>query len=360
VKSFLAVLAATGLAAATVAAQSGSTTSASGWKAPRTADGRPDLQGVWSNNSVTPMTRPPQWKDKASLTDAEVNELKSLVAQSVDQGGDAVFQNLVQIALNLKESGNYKQVSYDPTTGNYNQFWMVERDWDNRTSLITDPPDGQFPALTPQAQARRASGRRQGPVVEGSESGPRGRADGPEDRPLSERCISYGAPRTGTGYNSYVQIVQAPESVVILQEMIHDARLVPLDGRPHLPESVRQLHGDPRGHWEGDSLVVETTNFINGFQGSTPNVRLTEKYTRVSDDYINWEITVNDPDTWVQPWTFMIRLKHTNDQLYEYACHEGNHSMIGILAGARAEEKAAAEAAAKKTAAAAPKKPVSR
>ena len=132
-------------------------------------------------------------------------------------------------------------------------------------------------------------------VVEGSESGPRGRADGPEDRPLSERCITYGAPRTGTGYNSYVQLIQSPETVVILQEMIHDARLVPMNGTPHLPKGVRQLHGDPRGRWEGDTLVVESTNFIGGFNGSTPDVKLTERYTRVSQDYINWEITVDDP-----------------------------------------------------------------
>jgi hypothetical protein len=341
VKRLLAALVAVGLAAVSLAAQS----AGSSWQVPRTPDGHPDLQGVWSNNSVTPMTRPAQWKGKTSLTDAEVNELKDLVAKYVDQGGDAVFGNFVQIALNMKEKGGYDQISYDPTTGNYNQFWMADRDWDNRTSLITDPADGQMPALTPAAQARRAAGRGNGPVVVGSETGPRGRADGPEDRPLSERCISYGAPRTGTGYNSYVQIIQSPESVVVLQEMIHDARVVPMDGKPHLPASVRQLHGDPRGRWEGDTLVVETTNFVNGFQGSTPNVKLTERYTRVSQDYINWEIRVDDPETWVQPWTFMIRLKHTDDQLYEYACHEGNYSMVGILAGARAEEAKAAAAA---------------
>ena len=335
---FFGALAAIGLAAATLTAQQAATP----YTVPRTADGRPDLQGVWSNNSVTPMTRPPQWKDKTSLTDAEVNELKGLLAQSVDQGGDALFQSLVLVALSMKESGKFKQVSYDPTTGNYNQFWMSERDWDNRTSLITDPPTGLMPALTPEAQARRALGRGQGPVVEGSESGPRGRADGPEDRPLSERCVSYGAPRTQTGYNSYTQIVQSPSNVILLQEMIHDARIVPIGGPSHLPSTVRQLHGDPRGHWDGDSLVVETTNYINGFQGSTANVRLTEKFTRASQDYINWEVTVNDPDTWVQPWTYMVRLKRTDEQLYEYACHEGNRSMVGILAGARAEEKAAA------------------
>ncbi len=162
---------------------------------------------------------------------------------------------------------------------------------------------------------------------------------------MSERCITYGAPRTGTGYNSYVQLVQSPETVVILQEMIHDARVVPMSSLPHLPKSVRQLHGDPRGRWEGDTLVVESTNFIGGFQGSTPDVKLTERYTRVSQDYVNWELTVDDPATWERPWTMMIRLKRTDDQVYEYACHEGNHSMIGILAGARADEAKAAAAA---------------
>lgn len=346
-RSLLAFVVAVGLAAVSLGAQSGT------WKVPRTPDGRPDLQGVWSNNSVTPMTRPPQWKDKSRLTDAEVQELKQIVARYTDQGGDAIFGSLVQLALEAKEKGEFNQTSYDRTTGNYNQFWMADRDWDNRTSLITDPANGDFPPLTPAGEERRAAREKQQRlVVEGSESGPRGRADGPEDRPLSERCISYGAPRTGTGYNSYVQIVQSPETVVILQEMIHDARVVPINGQPHLPKHVRQLHGDPRGRWDGDTLVVETTNFINGFQingfqGSTADVKLTERYTRVSPDYVNWEITVDDPATWVRPWTFMIRLKQTTDQVYEYACHEGNHSMIGILAGARAEEAKAAAAAAK-------------
>ena len=123
---------------------------------PRTPDGRPDLQGVWGNNSVTPMTRPTQWKDKTSLTDAELEELKKMATQYVDQGGDAIFGNFVQLMLNAKDQGAFKQVSYDPTTGNYNQFWMADREWDNRTSLITDPPDGLFPPLTPEAVARRA------------------------------------------------------------------------------------------------------------------------------------------------------------------------------------------------------------
>jgi hypothetical protein len=347
VKQFIAVLVAVGFTAASIMAQTGSTTAqtskaaSTNWKAPRTPDGKPDLQGVWSNNSVTPMSRPTQWRDKTSLTDAEVRELQMLLTRYVDEGGDAIFGNYVQMALNLKESGKYRQVSGD-ITGNYNQFWMAGRDWDNRTSLIIDPPNGQMPALTAAAQARRARPAAPRPVLEGSGGGPRGRADSHEDRSFGDRCISFGAPRTGTGYNSYLQITQSPEAVIVLQEMIHDARIVPLDGRPHLPSNIRQLHGDSRGRWEGDTLVVETTNFINGFQGSTPNVTVTERFTRLEPDYLNWQLTVNDPDTWVQPWTFMIRLKKTDEQLYEYACHEGNHSMVGILAGARAEEAKAA------------------
>ena len=142
----------------------------------------------------------------------------------------------------------------------------------------------------------------------------------------------------GANYNSYTQIIQSPETVVLLQEMIHDARVVPMTSKPHLPKKIRQLHGDPRGRWEGDTLVVETTNYINGFQGSTPDVKITERYTRVSPDFINWQITVDDPATWTKPYTFMVRLKKAEGQIYEYACHEGNYAMEGILGGARAEE----------------------
>ena len=339
-----AILAAVVLTAASVvaslAAQSSGTSNAAsgstpaGWTVPRTPDGRPDLQGVWGNNSVTPMTRPRQWKDKTSLTDAELQELKQMAAKFVDQGGDAIFGNFIQQMLDAKDKGSFAQVSYDPTTGNYNQFWMADREWDNRTSLIIDPPSGEFPPLTPEAEARRAAAR--------AKPRARGPSDGPEDRPLSERCISYGAPRTGANYNSYVQIIQSPATVVLLQELIHDARIVPMTPRPHLPTRVRQLHGDPRGRWEGDTLVVETTNYLNGFQGSTPDVKVTERYTRVSPDFIHWEITVDDPATWTRPYTFMIRLKRTDALIYEYACHEGNYAMEGILAGARREEAEAA------------------
>ena len=331
-KHLHAGLAAAALLAVSLSAQStpGAPGAAPDWKVPRTRSGHPDLQGVWGNNSVTPMSRPRQWKDKASLTEAELAELKQMAATFVDQGGDAIFGNFIQQILDAKDQGSFKQISYDPTTGNYNQFWMAEREWDNRTALIIDPPDGQFPPLTPAAEARRAAARTR--VRE------RGPADGPEDRPLSERCISYGAPRVGANYNSYVQIIQSPATTVLLQEMIHDARVVPMTGQPHLPAHIRQLHGDPRGRWEGDTLVVETTNYLNGFQGSTPDVKLTERYTRVSPDFINWQVTVEDPNTWTRPYTFMIRLKRTDALIYEYACHEGNYAMEGILAGARREE----------------------
>ena len=366
-KHACALLAAVVMAALPLTAQSGLSQAtqygaAKGWKVPRLADGRPDLQGVWGNNGVTPMTRPPQWEGREFLTDAEVKDLKAIVARYADEGGDAIFGDIVQLALAATSSGKFDQTSYDASTGNYNHFWMSEREWDNRTSQIIDPPNGQMPPLTAAAQARLARGENKD-VVEGSEHGPRGPADGPEDRPLSERCVTYGVPRIRAGYNSYTQIVQSPKTVVLLQELIHDARIVPMSSlpaataatsAPALPKHVRQLHGVPRGWWEGDTLVVQTTNFLNGFQvnvgggnvlgSSTPDVILTERYTRVSPDYINWAITVEDPATWTKPWTFMIRLKRTDALLYEYACHEGNTSMFGMLAGARLDEAKAAAA----------------
>jgi len=302
---------------------------------PRTADGHPDLSGVWANNSVTPLERPKQWAGKDRLTDAELEQLKREISQVYDEGGDAIFQNVVEAALEKR-----KLKSYDPSTGNYNQFWMVDRDIDNRTSLVTDPPDGHMPPLTPQAQAKR--GR---PVVgEVREGGPAGRADGPEDRPLGERCITFGAPRTGAGYNSYFQIVQSPTTVGILQETIHDVRVIPVDARPHLVSDVRQWLGDSRGRWEGDTLVVESTNYNSRSVpfGATEKLKTVERFTRTSPDYINWEVTFDDPATWTRPWTLMVRLKKEAKEIYEYACHEGNYSLPGILGGFRAKEKAAA------------------
>ena len=225
-------------------------------------------------------------------------------------------------------------------TGNYNQFWNADREIDNRTSLITDPPDGRIPPLTPEAELRQKN-----------QPGRPAKADGPEDRSAEERCITFNVPRTRAGYNSYFQFVQSANTVAILQESIHETRTIPIGTSPHVPATVRQWLGDSRGHWEGDTLVVDTTNFLPEavLNGATENLHLIERYTRVSEDYLDWEITWIDPATWTKPWTEMIRLKRSDELVYEYACHEGNYALPDILAGARAEEKAAAEAAAKKS-----------
>jgi hypothetical protein len=230
--------------------------------------------------------------------------------------------------------------------GGYNAFWIdpgervLRVDGQARSSIIIDPPDGRVPAYTPAARERIAK-------TQAARKAAGGEFDHPELRPLGERCITSFGNNAGPPmlpnyfYNNNYSIVQSKDTIVILTEMVHDARVVRIGGQ-HAPPGVRKWFGDSIGRWEGDTLVIETTNFSNGFQGSSPAVKLTERYTRVSHDFLHWEITVDDPETWVRPWTFMIRLKRTDDQLYEYACHEGNHSMIGILAGARAAEAKAA------------------
>jgi hypothetical protein len=243
--------------------------------------------------------------------------------------GDTVFVSVLQ---NLKgEKQGFK--STDGQTGDYSSVWLVERNFDNRTSLITDPPDGRLPALTPAAQKRQAD-----------LAALRNRLpEGPEDRSLSERCITFGAPRLGAGYNSYYQIVQSPDTVVIDMETIHDARIIPVDGRPHLPPSVHTWLGDSRGHWEGDTLVVDTTNYKAGaFMNASDKLHVIERFTRTGPETLKYEVTIDDPQTWTKPWTAMIPLSHSRDFMFEYACHEGNEGLAGILSGARAEEKAAA------------------
>src|SRR5213594_1323017 len=302
------------------------------WTAPRTVDGQPDLQGVWANNNATPLERPAALAGKPLLTDAEVAALKAKAGELFSGDGDAAFGDDVFTAI---VSGATKFVSSDAGTGNYNQFWIADRDFDNRTSLITDPPDGRIPPLTPEAKTRRQS-------VD-QDRNLRG-FDGPESRSLSERCITYGAPRIQAAYNSYYQIFQTRDTVVILMEMIHDARIIPLDGRLHVGENIRQWLGDSVGHWEGDTLVVDTTNYSpkSNFRGSHQNLHVIERFTRVSPSRIDYQITLDDPATWVRPWTLMIPLKKTNEEIYEYACHESNEAMVGILSGARAKEKAEA------------------
>jgi hypothetical protein len=222
----------------------------------------------------------------------------------------------------------------------YNDFW-----WDRgtkvvktrRTSMVVDPPDGRIPALTPEAQkkaAERVEYRRLHP------------ADGPEHRPLAERCVLWptaGPPMLPSAYNNNYQIVQAPGYVMILVEMIHDARIIPTDGRPHLPPGVRQWLGDSRGRWEGNTLVVETTNFTDKttFRGSGDTLRLIERFTRTDPGTLTYEFTVEDETSFVRPWTAEIPMVKAEGPLFEYACHEGNYGMENVLAGARAEEKRA-------------------
>ena len=305
------------------------TSAAKGWTLARTPDGQPDLQGVWSNNTVTPLERPKQFGTRQFLTDEELTTLKQRAAQLFAGDGDAAFGDTLFETL-LTDTKKF--VSRDGRTGDYNQFWLVERDWNNRTSLITDPPDGRLPALTAEGESRQAAAAaaRQRPAA------------GPEDRSLSERCITFGVPRLQAAYNSYYQIVQSSGYVAIMMETIHDTRIVPLDNRPHVPQDIRQWHGDPRGHWEGNTLVVETTNFSpkSNFRGAAENLRLVERFTRVGPDTLNYEVTVTDPTIWTRPWTAMIPLRRSTDLVYEYECHEGNSGLAGILAGARAEEKA--------------------
>jgi hypothetical protein len=291
---------------------------------PRTVDGKPDLQGIWANNSATPLERPKSLHGRALLTDEEVAALRKRYAEIFAGDGDAAFGDGIFEAV-LSDVKKYKPTTFDASTGNYNAFWLVEREFDNRTSLINDPPDGRIPALADGAAGRQA--RRT----------PRSN-DGPEGRSLAERCISYGVPDLLAGYNSYYQIVQTTDHVVIHAEKIHDARIIPLDGRPHTPAALKAWLGTSRGRWDGDTLVVETRNFTNGFRGASEQLVITERYTRVSANTLNYEVTIDDPDTWTKPWTFMIPLRHTDELIYEYACHEGNSSLAGILAGARVEE----------------------
>ena len=296
------------------------------WTMPRTSDGQPDLQGVWANNNATPLERPKQLADKAALGEQELAKLKERADELFnDDSGDAAFGDSV---FSAALAGAKTFTSSDAQTGNYNQFWVVEREFsDNRTSLVIDPPDGRIPEMTPAGQAKRAE-----------QSAHRARLPHrPEDRSLGERCITFGVPRLGAGYNSYYQIFQTPDSVAILSEMIHDVRIIPLDGRPHIDKRLRQWHGDSRGRWEGDTLVVETRNYSpkSSFRGSSENLQLVERFTRVGPDTLEYEVAVEDPTTWTAPWTAMIPLKKSEDAIYEYACHEGNYSMESMLAGAR-------------------------
>jgi hypothetical protein len=304
------------------------------WTVPRTVDGQPDLQGTWSNTNATPLERPVEFAGRASLTEAEVATLRARSARLFNGDGDAAFGDQLFIALLTNPD---KFTSSDGRTGDYNQFWLPDRVFDNRTSLITDPPDGRIPALTPAATRRAAAEAAARPVLPA----------GPEDRSLSERCITFGVPRTQPAYMSYYDIVQSRDAVVFRMETIHDARVIPLDGRPHPGRRIQNWLGDSRGHWEGDTLVVDTTNFSpkSNFRGAHENLHLVERFSRVSPDRLQYEFTVADDTTWTRPWTAMIPFQRSRAPIYEYACHEGNLGLAGILSGTRAEERAEAAAA---------------
>jgi hypothetical protein len=311
-------------------AQSSPAKAASAAKAytpPRTPDGKPDLQGVWNSATLTPFERPKEYANKEFFTPEEAAAYSKAELQRVD--GDR------------RDGGTAADVGRA-----YNEFWRDRGTLspDLRTSMVIDPPNGRIPPLTPQAQK----------IVAQRRDANRGHQfDGPENRGLAERCISVrnaGPPMIPTNYNSNYQIVQTPGYVALISEQIHDVRIIPTDGRAHVSENVRLINGDSRGHWEGNTLVVETTNFTDrtAYENSGEHMKLTERFTRTGPNTMMYEFTVNDPESFTKPWTARYPMAKVNEMIYEYACHEGNYGLAGSLSGARAEERAAAEAAAKK------------
>ena len=291
------------------------TAGADTWDALRTPWGDPDLQGTWDFGTITPLERPQGLEDQAFLTSEEVAGLNAAaeIRASSDRREELTPEQDVALA--------------------YDQFW-----WDrgialDRTSLIVDPPDGRLPPYTQEGQERRDASR------DGYDSW--------EDRGLTERCLVYRpVPVLSTGYNNHNVIVQAPGYVTMYQEQIHEIRIIPLDGRPHLGENIRPWLGDSRGHWEGTTLVVETTNFHEktNYVGSGGNRHVVERFTPVSADTLRYSFTVTDPTTWTRPWTGEVPWRRDARPVFEYACHEGNYGMVNLLAGERALEKAAADA----------------
>ena len=314
-------------------------------EAPRTPWGAPDLQGVWDFRSLTPLERPAELADQAFLTEEEA---ASLEQAAIDRNAE-----LWNRAASRTVAGANVDRGEDGQPGFYNNFWLdggtapVET---GRTSLIVDPPDGRIPPLTRAAAERRAAIERERRGVNRHAPTPGGFVEDLGPNALQLRCITgfnSGPPMTPGGYNQNVQLFQTPDQVVLLNEMNHNFRVIPLDGRSG--SGIPQWTGESRGHWDGDTLVVETTSFLRETsfaQGQTDaHLRLTERFTRVSADTLMYEATVDNPTVWTSPWTYEIPMKWNEQPLYEYACHEGNYGLYNILAGARAEE-AAAEAAA--------------
>jgi hypothetical protein len=288
-----------------------------------TAWGDPDLQGVWDFRTITPLERPEELADKEVLTaeEAALYEQETLAARNKDRRAE----DGISAARDVSNA--------------YNQFWWDYGDRlteDRRTSLVVDPPDGRIPRKQSAGELAGLFGNRI--------------PAGPEDRPLWERCIigfNSGPPMLPSAYNNNVQLFQTADYVVILNEMVHSARIVPLDRRPHLAPDIRQQVGDSRGHWDGETLVVESTNFLRetGFTGSGANLHLVERFRRVDENTLVYEFTVNEPEKFSHPWTAVIPMQRNAEPMFEYACHEGNYGMTNLLSGARAEERAAVSSA---------------
>ena len=327
----LVVASVTYLQAAGQQAASRPATASGGWVVPRLADGRPDLEGVWENNSATPLERPQQFAQKPRLSDAELADLQRRAAALFGPEAEAVFGDALYLTLlaNSKPGGL-------GATGTYSQNWLPDRYFEHRTSLIVDPADGKLPPPTDKGRRDRAAARRSGQ-----------RADAVQDMSIQDRCIHYGFPDLFAAYMSVYRITQTPQYVAIQLEKIHDTRIIPLDGRPHVSSALRQYLGDSRGRWEGDTLVVETTNFhpsgnpMGGYSTlSDENLRLIERFRRTADDTLEYTFTVDNPTMWTKPWTAVINWKRSRSELFEYACHEGNYSLRGMLAALRAEDAA--------------------
>jgi len=297
---------------------------------PRMPDGHPDLQGVWANNGMTPLERPQHFGQRATMSDAELADLKKK-AQALQDGGDAFFADELFTAA---VEGKTKFTSADTQTGNYDQTWLSDRIWDNRTSLIIDPPDGRIPPLAAGAAERARA-------AEAAARKGRGPADSAADLSLGTRCVSYGTPNIRAGYQSYFEITQGPGVVALRSEMIHDARIFSVEKTSLVSSTIRQYHGDSRAHWEGDFFVVETANYTPNATrvGATEKLKTIEKFRRVSADTLEYYITFDDPTVWSRPWTLMIPLKMTGEAMFEYACHEGNYGLPAILRGAREQER---------------------
>ena len=302
------------------------------WTLPRLPNGQPDLQGTWENNSATPLERPRELAGKPLLSEDEVAALQARAAQIFGPEADAVFGDSLYLAL-LDDTRSRQTF----VTGTYSQNWVPNRYFERRTSLIEDPADGRLPPLTPDAVQRR--------TAQAAAQPQRARSAG--DLSLTDRCITYGVPDLFAAYMSVYRIFQTQDHVVIQLEKIHDTRVIPLDGRAPVSPTIRQYLGDSRGRFDGDTLVVETANFRAGnnmggyFRYADENLKLTERFTRVADDTLRYEFTVDDPTVWAQPWTAAIYWKKSNGEIYEYACHEGNYSLSGMLSALRAEEAAA-------------------